>query len=151
MKKLTLFLIFLLSFSNFSHAGHHKGCEIDLEANGMMQYSTANIIIDSGCSKFKINLTNTGQLDVNLAGHNVVISKKSDFNYLTSIVSPSHGIEAGYLPKDNKVIYKTKFLGPNETISLTVSPSKFTKGEEYMFWCSFLGHWGVMNGLVTIK
>ena len=151
MKKLILTLFLIISFSNIATAGHHEGCEINLEGNGMMQYSTSNITIDSSCSKYKINLVNTGQLAVELAGHNVVISKKSDFNYLTSIVSPSHGIEAGYLPEDSKVIYKTKFLGPNEKMTLVVNPAKFSKGEEYIFWCSFLGHWGVMNGSVTVK
>lgn len=146
-KVIFLFLmLFILPNTSFGN-----NCKIDIEANGMMQFSTDTITIDSGCKKFDINLLNTGQLDVNLAGHNIVISKKSDFDYLTSIVNPSEGIDSGYLPKDNKVLYKTKFLGPNESITLSVNPSKFTKGENYMFWCSFLGHWGVMNGSVVLK
>ena len=77
--------------------------------------------------------------------------KSTDADYLTGIVNPSHGIKNGYLPKDNKVMYKTKFLGPNETTTLTLDTNKFSKGEDYVFWCSFLGHWGVMNGTITIK
>ena len=148
MKKILCTLLFLFSFSNVSFAGN---CTIDLEANGMMQFSTNTISIDSSCEKFTINLKNTGTLDVNLAGHNVVISKKADFNYLTSIVNPSNGIGNGYLPDDKKVIYKTKFLGPNETFSLILDTNKFVKGQEYIFWCSFLGHWGVMNGTITLS
>ena len=148
MKKILCTLLFLFSFSNVSFAAN---CTIDLEANGMMQYSTSAIALDSSCGKFTINLKNTGTLDVNLAGHNVVISKKADFNYLTSIVNPSNGLDNGYLPEDKKVIYKTKFLGPNETISLVLDTNKFAKGEEYIFWCSFLGHWGVMNGSLTLS
>ena len=148
MKNLIYSLLIFLTISSISIAGD---CEIDIEGNGMMQYSTDNITIDSTCSEFKINLKNTGTLAVELAGHNIVISKSTDADYLTSIVNPSHGIKDGYLPKDNKVIYKTKFLGPNETTTLTLDTNKFSKGEDYVFWCSFLGHWGVMNGTITIK
>ena len=106
MKKILYTLLILFSFSNVSFAAN---CAIDLEANGMMQFSTSAIAIDSSCRKFTINLKNTGTLDVNLAGHNVVISKKADFNYLTSIVNPSNGLDNGYHPKIKKLYIRLNF------------------------------------------
>tara|TARA_B100000686_G_scaffold242809_1_gene251618 strand:+ start:32 stop:478 length:447 start_codon:yes stop_codon:yes gene_type:complete len=148
MKNLFYILTLLFSFSSFALANK---CELSLEANGMMQYSTDKITIESDCAKFKINLKNTGTLDVALAGHNIVISKKSDFDSLTATVDPSIGIDEGYLPKSEKVIYKTKFLGPDESTTLVIDTAKLKSGEEYIFWCSFLGHWGVMNGKLVVN
>ena len=145
------FFLITLSFLTITLPSLADNCSLDIEANGMMQFSTDSIVIDSSCSSYDINLKNTGTLDVALAGHNIVISKKNDFEYLTSIVNPSNGIDEGYLPKDGKVIYKTKFLGPNETITLNIDPNKFSSNEEYTFWCSFLGHWGVMKGTLSVK
>ena len=76
MKNLFYVLTLLFSLSSFALANK---CELSLEADGMMQYSTNEITIGSDCAEFKINLKNTGTLDVALAGHNIVISKKSDF------------------------------------------------------------------------
>ncbi len=141
----------ILAFFTLNLVSIANECELNLEADGMMQYSTNKINISSECKEFKINLKNTGTLDVSLAGHNIVISKKSDFESLTSLVNPSNGLNEGYLPKNDKIIYKTKFLGPSESITLVLDTNKFSKGEDYIFWCSFLGHWGVMNGSLSLN
>ena len=94
MKNLFYVLTLLFSLSSFALANK---CELSLEADGMMQYSTNEITIGSDCAEFKINLKNTGTLDVALAGHNIVISKKSDFDSLTATVDPSVGLDEGYV------------------------------------------------------
>ena len=143
---LFIFLFIFLPLTSFS-----SNCLLDVEANGMMQFDTKLIEIDSSCPEFSINLKNTGNLDVKLAGHNIVITKAVDFEYVTSIVNPAEGLDSGYLPKDSKVLFKTKFLGPNETTILKVATKKLVKGEQYTFFCSFLGHWGVMKGDLVLK
>lgn len=142
---------FLLFFLLFPLISFSSSCSLNVEANGMMQFDTKSIEIDSSCSEFNITLKNTGDLDVKLAGHNIVITKASDFEYVTSIVNPAEGLDTGYLPKDSKVLFKTKFLGPNEATTLKINTDKLQKNEKYTFFCSFLGHWGVMKGDLVLK
>tara|TARA_B100000131_G_scaffold117769_1_gene114752 strand:- start:189947 stop:190396 length:450 start_codon:yes stop_codon:yes gene_type:complete len=132
------FLIAQLSFAS--------SCSVDLEGNNMMQFSSTSIQIDSSCSKFTIKFKNTSNLDKEIAGHNVVVSKSSDFDELTNLVDPSNGMNEGFLPSNSKVIAKTPFLGPNESYDLVIDVSRLNSGDNYVFWCSFPGHWGIMKG-----
>ena len=52
----------------------------------------------------------------------------------------------GFLPSNSKVIAKTPFLGPNESYDLVIDVSRLNSGDNYVFWCSFPGHWGIMKG-----
>ena len=148
LKLFTFLTIFILS-SPFSHAG---SCSINLEGNTMMQYSFNTIEIDSSCSEFVIKFKNVSTVAKEYGGHNVIVSKDSDFGALTSLVDPTvHSAENGYLPNSNKLIAKSPIIGPNETYDVKIDVSKLISSEKYVYWCCFTGHWGVMKGNLVMK
>ena len=149
MLKLFTFLTILTLSSPFSHAG---SCSISLEGNTMMQYSSNTIEVDSSCSEFVIKFKNVSTVAKEYGGHNVIVSKDSDFGALTSLVDPTvHSAENGYLPNSNKLIAKSPIIGPNETYDVKIDVSKLNSSEKYVYWCSFTGHWGVMKGNLVMK
>lgn len=149
MIKLFTFLTILFLSSPFSHAG---SCSISLEGNTMMQYSSNTIEVDSSCSEFVIKFKNVSTVAKEYGGHNVIVSKDSDFGALTSLVDPTvHSAENGYLPNSSKLIAKSPIIGPNETYDVKIDVSKLNSSEKYVYWCSFTGHWGVMKGNLVLK
>lgn len=149
MLKLFTFLTILILSSPFSYA---SSCSISLEGNTMMQYSSNTIEIDSSCSEFVIKFKNVSTVAKEYGGHNVIVSKDSDFAALTSLVdSTVHSAENGYLPNSNKLIAKSPIIGPNETYDIKIDVSKLNSSEKYVYWCSFTGHWGVMKGNLVMK
>jgi len=54
-------------------------------------------------------------------------------------------------PDDERVIGATDIIGGGEQTSTTFSVEGLSKDEEYMFFCSFPGHIGIMKGTVTLS
>jgi len=122
-------------------------CDKSLKG-GTIKISNLSVLTDALVTiKFK----NTSNLAKEIAGHNVVVSKDSDFDALTNMVDPSNGMDEGFLPSTPMVIGKTPFLGPNETYDLKISTSKLNSGQTYVFWCSYPGHWGIMKGNLVLN
>ncbi len=141
---ISLFLILPLSFAST--------CSTNLEGNTMMQYSSNNIEVDSSCSVFTIKFKNTSTVAKEYGGHNVIVSSDADFSSLTSLVDPTvHSPENGFLPNSDKIIAKSPIIGPNESYNVEIDVSRLNSGENYVFWCSFTGHWGVMKGNLVVK
>ncbi|NSW74083.1 azurin [bacterium] len=144
MRFLILFLTSLSFLSNVD--AFASNCSFDLEGNKMMQFSASTINIDKTCSSFTIKFKNTSDLPIDLAGHNVVVSKSSDFDNLITLIDPANGINQGYLPPSPAVVGKTPLLGPNETYDLVIDLNKLDLSQQYVYWCSFPGHYGIMKG-----
>ena len=141
---ISLFLILPLSFAST--------CSTNLEGNTMMQYSSNSIKVDSSCSVFTIKFKNTSTVAKEYGGHNVIVSSDADFSSLTSLVDPTvHSPENGFLPNSDKIIAKSPIIGPNESYNVEIDVSRLNSGENYVFWCSFTGHWGVMKGNLVVK
>ena len=120
-------LFFLLSVQVYA-----SNCSFDLEGNKMMQFSSTTINVDKSCSSFTIKFKNTSDLPIDLAGHNVVVSKSSDFDNLITLIDPANGINQGYLPPSPQVVGKTPLLGPNETYDLVIDLNKLDLSQEYV-------------------
>ncbi len=123
-------------------------CSVDVEANDAMQFNTKEIQVSKTCKEFTINLKHTGQLPKAAMGHNVVISKSGDMQGVET-----DGIAAGadkdYVKEgDERVIAHTKLIGGGESDSVKVPVEKLT-GDD-VFFCSFPGHGGMMNGKITL-
>ena len=144
MKFLIFFTTFMSFFINLQVLA--SNCSFELEGNKMMQFSTSTINIDKTCSSFTIKFKNTSDLPIDLAGHNVVVSKSSDFDNLITLIDPANGINQGYLPPSPAVVGKTPLLGPDETYDLVIDLNKLDISQQYVYWCSFPGHYGIMKG-----
>ena len=51
---------------------------------------------------------------------------------------------------DKRVIAHTKLIGTGETSSVSLAVSTLTKGETYVFLCTFAGHSPIMRGTLVL-
>jgi azurin len=125
-------------------------CEITINTGDTLSYDTTAINIDPACDEFTVHLTHTGKLAKNVMGHNWVLSKASDVNGIATDGMRA-GLDKDYLkPDDDRVLAHTKVIGPGEEDSVTFSTDLLKEGEEYLFFCSFPGHFAAMRGTIAI-
>lgn len=138
--------LFFLASSAFANE-----CETTVESNDAMQFNTKNVTIPASCSEFTVTLKHTGQLPKQSMGHNWVMTTKTD-GQAVATDGMSAGLDNDYIkPDDERVIGATGIIGGGEQTSTTFSVEGLSKDEEYMFFCSFPGHIGIMQGTVTLS
>ncbi len=126
-------------------------CATTVKSNDAMQFDTSNIVIPANCSEFTVTLEHTGQLPKQAMGHNWVMTTKANSQAVASD-GMGAGLDNNYLkPNDARVIGATKIIGGGEQASTTFSVKGLDKNEEYMFFCSFPGHIGIMKGTVSFS
>ena len=121
-------------------------CTTTVEANDVMQFNVKNIDVPKSCAEFTINLKHTGTMPVAAMGHNVVIAKTADINAVAadgSAVQPDH-VKAG----DTRVVAHSGMVGGGQTTSVTFDVAKIADGG-YSFFCTFPGHFAMMQGTLT--
>ncbi len=121
-------------------------CSFNLEGNDAMQYNVKNIDVPKSCTQFTINLKHTGTMPVAAMGHNVVIAKTSDINGVAAdgaTAQPDH-VKAG----DTRVVAHSGMVGGGQTTSVTFDVAKIADGG-YSFFCTFPGHFAMMQGTLT--
>ena len=127
-----------------------SNCEIKIEGSDMMKYDVAEITLDTSCEKTKISLKHAGKLPINAMGHNVVIVEEKNLSKITQQISFSLGVEKGYLPDSEDIIFISAMVGGGDTTELEMDMSKLDKTKSYVFFCSFPGHWALMRGKIKI-
>ncbi len=127
-----------------------SNCEIKIEGSDMMKYDVAEISLDTSCEQTKISLKHAGKLPINAMGHNVVIVEEKKLSKITQQINFSLGVEKGYLPESKDIIFISAMVGGGDTTELEVDMSKLDKTKNYVFFCSFPGHWALMRGKIKI-
>ncbi len=126
-------------------------CATTIESNDLMQFDAGSIVVPASCSEFSITLKHTGQMDVKVMGHNIVIGKASDLQAIAAD-GMSAGPDAGYLkPDDARVIAHTQMIGGGQTATTSFPVSKIKQGGPYEFFCSFPGHAAMMRGSISVQ
>ncbi|MFA5629993.1 MAG: azurin [Porticoccaceae bacterium] len=146
-------LSFVLATGALFFAGHTfaKTCELEISANDQLQFDKQELVVGADCEKVTLTLNHTGKLKVEQMGHNWVVASSADWQAVAQ-AGMQHGLENDYLPPDDeRVIVHTDMIGGGESASITFDVSKFEKGGDYMFFCSFPGHWAVMKGKLVIQ
>ena len=143
------FFLSALMLSSVPYAFAEK-CKIDISGSDMMKFDTDEINIDKDCEKFVVNLKHSGNLPVNAMGHNIVILESKNLQKVISKINMSHGIEKGFMPEMEEVLFKSKMIGGGEETTLELDTSIFDKEKEYIFICSFPGHFALMKGKLKI-
>ncbi|MGB0434009.1 MAG: azurin [bacterium] len=127
-----------------------SNCEIKIEGSDMMKYDVAEITLDTSCEQTKISLKHAGKLPINAMGHNVVIVEEKNLSKITQQINFSLGVEKGYLPESEHIIFISAMVGGGDTTELEMDMSKLDKTKSYVFFCSFPGHWALMRGKIKI-
>ena len=124
-------------------------CATTIEGNDAMQYNADSITIPASCSQFTVNLKHVGKLAVNVMGHNFVVAKEADMAGINAdgmAVAPEH-LKDG----DARVVAHTKMIGGGESASVTFDVAKIKDGGPYKFFCSFPGHFALMQGSLHVQ
>lgn len=119
---------------------------IEIHGSDDMKFDKTEFTVSAG--EITLVLKNVGEQPKETMGHNVVILKPGtevkDFA-LAGLADADND----YINKDHEgdVIAHTKMLGPGEedTITVTLEPGV------YPFLCTFPGHFGTMQGTITVE
>lgn len=84
--------------------------------------------------------------------HNLVIAETGALEIVgkaaDKMASDPGAAERNYVPEIPEVLFATKLLNPQQTVSLKfVAP---VKPGDYPFICTFPGHWSIMNGVMKV-
>ena len=126
-------------------------CDVTIEGNDAMQFNTKEIVVDKSCEEFTVNLVHVGKLPKSAMGHNVVITKADDRQAVATDATSAGPANDYIKPDDDRVIAHTKMIGGGEKDSVTFKTADLEEGGDYEFFCSFPGHWAIMNGKVVVK
>lgn len=146
-------LITLLALTGFAFAGTAaaKTCELNITGNDQLQFNKSELVVEADCDKVKLTLEHVGEMPVEQMGHNWVLAETGDWQELAQ-AGQSAGLENEYLPEgDDRVIVHTDMIGGGDTTSVTFDVSNLEKGGDYTYFCSFPGHWSIMNGKLIVK
>ena len=148
MKNLNIFM--LLMASMISLESFSADCEQVIEGNDALQFNSNAMSVSASCDTITVTLKHTGQLPANIMGHNWVLTKSSDFMPVAQ-AGGSAGLENDYVPlNDSRVIAYSKIIGGGESTTVTFSASNLSINETYTFFCSFPGHYAIMQGSLMV-
>lgn len=122
-----------------------------VEGNDMMQYTVKQLTVKAG-QQVKIVFKNIGTLPKAAMGHNLVVLKPG----VTAMafgpqVLGKGTVENAYVPEEamKDVVAHTKLLGPGEFDTIEFLAPATPGTLEYV--CTFPGHFGTMNGKITVE
>ncbi|WP_417356385.1 azurin [Gallaecimonas pentaromativorans] len=126
-------------------------CATAIDGNDAMQFDKKTINVPASCKTFTVTLTHSGSMPKQTMGHNWVLSKTADYQAL-AMAGAQAGLDNDYLPQgDTRVLAHTAIIGSGEQTKVTVDMSKLQKGSDYTFFCSFPGHFALMNGKFVVN
>ena len=143
-----LTLIVLLAIAEPAAAG---SCRLRIEANDRIQYDRSELVVPAACTEITLTLIHTGRLPVEQMGHNWVLTRTAAYKRVAQ-QGMRAGLENDYLPPDDeRIIAATDVIGGGERTSVTFDVSRLEPGADYTYFCSFPGHYGVMNGRLIVR
>lgn len=142
-----LLSIFFIAFSAFAFA---DDCSVTIDSTDSMQFDKKTMSVSKACKEFTVNLTHSGILAEKVMGHNWVLTKTSDMRPVATD-GMSAGLENNYVKKgDERVIAFTEVIGGGEKTSVTFPVGELSEQGDYSFFCSFPGHYTVMQGKLIV-
>jgi azurin len=145
-----IFWVIALGTALLSGTAWSQECSLTIEGNDQIQYNKKELHVSKSCKEVTLTLKHVGQLAANVMGHNWVLSATADYQALAQA-----GQAAGapnYLPAgDARVIAATNVIGGGQETSVTFDTSKLMVGGDYTYFCSFPGHFVLMNGKLIVE
>lgn len=125
-------------------------CDLTITGNDQIQFDKKEMRVSSSCEQVTVTLTHVGQLAANIMGHNWVLTRTAD--YMPVAQAGQSAGPPNYLPEnDERVIAATEVIGGGEEVSVTFDMSELEAGGDYTFFCSFPGHFVLMNGKFIVE
>jgi azurin len=125
-------------------------CALTVEGNDQIQFVQKELRASSSCKEITVTLKHIGTLAANIMGHNWVLSKTQDYMALAQA-----GQAAGapnYLPAgDARIIAATDVVGGGQETAVSFATSALQQGGDYTFFCTFPGHFVLMNGKFIVE
>ncbi|OUU80248.1 MAG: azurin [Gammaproteobacteria bacterium TMED78] len=146
-----IFAILILAGSFLGQNSWAQDCNQVIEGNDLLQFNLSEITVSSSCEEVTITLKHVGALPANVMGHNWVLTKTTDYMPVAS-AGQAFG-PPGYLDtSDERIIGATPgMIGGGEEASITFNLTSLEVGGDYTFFCSFPGHYVLMNGKFIIQ
>lgn len=128
-----------------------RTCELEIAGDDHIRFDRDELVVEADCDRVTLTLTHAGELDARTMGHNWVLTRTSDFKRVAQ-AGISAGADNDYVsPDDERVLAYTEIIGGGETTSVTFDTDILESGGDYTFFCSFPGHYGVMNGTLVVE
>ena len=146
MKTLQLCLLVVGGLVSVVSGASAKSCAITVRGNDQMQFDQSTIHLDAQCTQVVLTLIHTGTLAADVMGHNWVLTRPEDLAIVAQ-AGECAGIAQDYVAKgDPHVIAHTRLIGGGQQTQITFSTHGLHPGQPYTYFCSFPGHWSVMQG-----
>lgn len=125
--------------------------EIVIEGSDLIRYSIDSFSVEPG-QMVRITLNHVGSLPAQAMGHNVVVLQMGEdvFEFGADVGQQGGSAANDFVPESlrDRVIAFTSMIGGGQ--SATVEFQAPQEPGEYPFLCSFPGHFGQMNGIMTV-
>lgn len=125
-------------------------CALTVEGNDQIQFVQKELRVSASCSEVTVTLKHIGMLAANIMGHNWVLSSTADWQAVAQAgqaAGPPNFVPAG----DARVIAATDVIGGGSETTITFDISGLEAGGDYTYFCSFPGHFVLMNGKFIIE
>lgn len=151
MKKMLCLLSLFGLALGFAAPATAKTCELTIAGNDQIQFNKSELVVGPDCDEVKLTLGHVGQMSVDQMGHNWVLTKTSEYKAVAQ-AGMQAGKEQEYVPADDeRVLAHTSMIGGGESTSVRFDTSELESGGDYTFFCSFPGHYGIMNGKLVVE
>ncbi len=134
----------------------HAACEFTIEVGDTMEYKVEGtvvkeMVVEKSCPEVSVTLNHTGNLPEVAMGHNWVIAETADMQGVATD-GMAAGLDNDYIkPGDERVLAATEVIGGGESTTMSFSTDALKAGGDYKFFCSFPGHYTVMQGDLVVK
>ena len=112
----------------------------------VMKFNKKLLTVKAG-QKVTINIENPDVMQ-----HNMVIIKPGTLPKVgaaaDALAREPSGAQKQYVPSIPEVLFSTKLINPGEDATLQFTAP--TKPGDYIFVCTFPGHWSIMNGILRV-
>ena len=127
-------------------AAQAANCQLNVEANDMIQFNARALQVDVGCSEVQLTLHHVGRMEAHVLGHDWVLARSADVAGIAS-AGIAAGFDKGYLPTgDKRILAATRIVGGGESTTISFSTANLVPGGDYSFFCSYPGHTSMMRG-----
>ena len=125
-------------------------CSLSISGNDQIQFDKKELRVSKSCKEVTVTLKHAGQLAANVMGHNWVLTATSDFQAVASAgqaAGPPNYTPAG----DARVLAASTVIGGGQETTVKFDLSKLAAGGDYTYFCSFPGHFALMNGKLIVE